>query len=132
MARKSEFEHSHVHMLFYYLFSLVICSGMSPNPTFPSPFDAFAAMGNDPASSLLFPNVSPGLLGSNPVISATPFAPYILPSHTPWAGAALNTQQFGNVLPPNHPYLQVLIFFKRHTFIAFLLFLFSRTFLHIF
>ena len=110
---------------------------MNPSTSYPSPLDAFAAMGNDAASSLLFPNVSPGLmLGSNPAgISGTPFAPYLLPSHTPWAGAAMNTQQFGNVLPPNHPYLQVFFFLTHRTYYLFAIFiicLFSRTFLHIF
>ena len=67
-------------------------------------------------------------------ISATPFAPpYLLPSHTPWAGAALNTQQFGNVLPPNHPYLQVFFLHAAQSIsVSGKKLLFHALFLHIF
>ena len=57
--------------------------------------------------SFVFPPSNPAsttYLGNQ---AAPPFSPYLLPSQTPWAGAAA----VNNVLPPNHPYLQVFIYF---------------------
>ena len=71
-----------------------------------SSFD-FSIPGNA-ASSVMFPPSTSGMFGGASASSNAPFSSYLLPSQTPWAGAALNAQSFANVLTPNHPYLQVL------------------------
>ena len=62
-------------------------------------------------SPFVFPP-NPGFFGAGAQSAPPPppFAPYLVPAQTPWAGAAT----MNNVLTPNHPYLQVfyvLVFF---------------------
>ena len=55
-------------------------------------------------SPFVFPP-NPGFFGTGAQSAPPPppFAPYLVPAQTPWAGAAT----MNNVLTPNHPYLQV-------------------------
>ena len=81
----------------------IFIKGMNPKTS--SPFNFPTSGSGNTTSSAMFP--ASGIFGSTPVSTTAPFSPYLLPSQTPWAGAALNTQPFGSVLTPNHPYLQV-------------------------
>ena len=59
-------------------------------------------------SPFVFPP-NPGFFGTGAQSAPPPppFAPYLVPAQTPWAGAAT----MNNVLTPNHPYLQVFYVF---------------------
>ena len=59
-------------------------------------------------SPFVFPP-NPGFFGAGAQSAPPPppFAPYLVPAQTPWAGAAT----MNNVLTPNHPYLQVFLRF---------------------
>ena len=65
-------------------------------------------------SPFVFPP-NPGFFGAGAQSAPPPppFAPYLVPAQTPWAGAAT----MNNVLTPNHPYLQVFyVLFFSYTF----------------
>ena len=59
-------------------------------------------------SSLMFPgpvSSSPMNNYNNNLAPPPPISPYMMPNQTTWAGASATN--YGNVLTPNHPYLQV-------------------------